>query len=120
GRWSVMLFMDSLTGQQVKRPTIGMEGYVIDHFREAALSLFLDAVGNRTVNELRTAADPPSIPFFATAWKSMVLTGRHVLCRNSRNGVATTLPLICLRYGRRQGLKPHTSATIIIRLFPIS
>lgn len=59
GRWSVMLFMDSLTGQQVKRPTIGMEGYVIDHFREDALSLFLDAVGNRTVNELRTAANPP-------------------------------------------------------------
>lgn len=64
GRWAVMLFMDSLTGQQVKRPTIGMEGYVIDHFCREALNLFLDAVGNRTVNELQSVADPPFTSVF--------------------------------------------------------
>lgn len=64
GHWSVMLFMESLTGQQVKRPTIGMEGWVIDHFRRKALDLFLDAVGNRTVNELRSVASPPLTSVF--------------------------------------------------------
>ncbi|MDE3179865.1 MAG: hypothetical protein KGM47_09420 [Acidobacteriota bacterium] len=64
GRWAVMLFMDSMTGQQVKRPTIGMEGWVLDHFRREALDLFLDAVGNRTTGELQAIADPPFYSVF--------------------------------------------------------
>ncbi|MGH9470264.1 MAG: glycosyl hydrolase [Terriglobia bacterium] len=59
GHWRVMAFTDSLTGQLVKRPTLGMEGYVIDHFDEKALDLFLDAVGVRTIEELHSIADPP-------------------------------------------------------------
>ncbi|HEV2419952.1 MAG TPA: glycosyl hydrolase [Terriglobia bacterium] len=64
GQWSIMLFMQSLTGQQVKRPTIGMEGWVIDHFRREALELFLDSVGNRTADELRPVAYPPFTSVF--------------------------------------------------------
>ncbi|MGH9397838.1 MAG: glycosyl hydrolase [Terriglobia bacterium] len=59
GVWKVMTFVDSPTLQQVKRPTIGMEGYVLDHFNQEALDLFLDAVGNRTCDELKNAASPP-------------------------------------------------------------
>lgn len=64
GRWKIMVFTDNLTGQQVKRPTIGMEGYVIDHFSREALDLFLEAVGARTVNELKSIADPPFSSIF--------------------------------------------------------
>lgn len=59
GPWRVMIFVDSPTLQQVKRPTIGMEGYVLDHFNREALDLFLDAVGNRTCDELKNATSPP-------------------------------------------------------------
>ncbi|MGH9403653.1 MAG: glycosyl hydrolase [Terriglobia bacterium] len=59
GSWKIMTFVDSPTLQQVKRPTIGMEGYVLDHFNREALDLFLDAVGNRTCGELEKTASPP-------------------------------------------------------------
>lgn len=64
GNWTVMLFAESLTGQQVKRPTVGMEGWVLDHFRREALNLFLDAVGNRTARELAPIASPPFTSVF--------------------------------------------------------
>jgi glycosyl hydrolase family 106( putative alpha-L-rhamnosidase) len=59
GPWRIMIFVDCPTLMQVKRPTLGMEGYVLDHFRREALDLFLDAVGNRTLDELRALGQPP-------------------------------------------------------------
>ena len=59
GPWRVMVFADCPTLMQVKRPTLGMEGYVLDHFCREALDLFLDAVGNRTLDELKTVGLPP-------------------------------------------------------------
>jgi len=59
GPWRIMIFADSPTLMQVKRPTVGMEGNVLDHFRREALDLFLDAVGNRTLGELKGLGLPP-------------------------------------------------------------
>jgi hypothetical protein len=59
GPWRIMVFIDCPTGQQVKRPTLGMEGYVIDHFHRQAMDLFLEAAGNQVLNELKGVADPP-------------------------------------------------------------
>ena len=59
GPWRIMVFADSPTLMQVKRPTPGMEGYVLDHFNRQALDLFLDAVGNRTLDELNSLDSPP-------------------------------------------------------------
>jgi len=59
GAWKAMTFVDCPTLMQVSRPTIGMEGYVLDHFNREALDLFLDAVGNRTFDELKGIASPP-------------------------------------------------------------
>jgi hypothetical protein len=58
GEWRIMVFIDSPTGMQVKRPTVGMEGYVLDHFRREALDLFLRAVGDRTLEELKSLGFP--------------------------------------------------------------
>lgn len=59
GQWRVLAFAETPTGELVKRPTIGMEGYVIDHFDREALDRFLDAAGARTLEELHSVADPP-------------------------------------------------------------
>jgi hypothetical protein len=59
GTWRMMVVIDCPTGQQVKRPTLGMEGYVLDHFNRQAMDLFLAAAGDQVLNELKTAADPP-------------------------------------------------------------
>jgi hypothetical protein len=59
GTWRVLVFLDSPTGQQVKRPTVGMEGSVLDHHSREATDLFLRAAGDRVMDALREAADPP-------------------------------------------------------------
>jgi hypothetical protein len=52
GRWRVMVFVDSPTGMQVKRPTVGMEGLVIDHHHAGALAQFLRAAGDGVLDGL--------------------------------------------------------------------
>ena len=59
GLWRIMVFIDRPTGQQVKRPTLGMEGYVIDHFNRQAMDLFLEAAGTQVLNAIKDVADPP-------------------------------------------------------------
>ena len=59
GTWRLMVFLDSPTGQQVKRPTLGMEGNVLDHHSREAMALFLRSAGDRVVDALRSEADPP-------------------------------------------------------------
>jgi hypothetical protein len=58
GTWRVMVFLDSPTGQQVKRPTLGMEGSVLDHHSREAMALFLRAAGDRVMDALREDAAP--------------------------------------------------------------
>jgi hypothetical protein len=55
GKWLVMLMIDSPTLMQVKRPTIGMEGYVLDHFNQKSLEVFLKAAGDRALRDLERA-----------------------------------------------------------------
>jgi hypothetical protein len=59
GTWRFLVVIDCPTGQQVKRPTLGMEGYVLDHFNRQAMDLFLASAGDQVVNELKEVADPP-------------------------------------------------------------
>lgn len=59
GAWRVMVFLDSPTGQLVKRPTLGMEGPVLDHHSRDAMALFLRAAGDRVMDALATEAAPP-------------------------------------------------------------
>ena len=54
GAWRVFAFIDAPTYMMVKRPTLGMEGYVIDHFSRKAVQLFLRAAGDRVLRELNS------------------------------------------------------------------
>jgi hypothetical protein len=58
GTWRLMVFLDSPTGQLVKRPTIGMEGPVLDHHSREAMALFLRAAGDRVMNALASEGSP--------------------------------------------------------------
>jgi hypothetical protein len=59
GPWRLMAFLDSPTGQQVKRPTLGMEGNVLDHHSREAMGLFLRAAGDRVMDALASEGGPP-------------------------------------------------------------
>lgn len=45
----VWFFIASRTGQQVKRPAVGAEGFVLDHYDAAALRHYLAEVGDRLI-----------------------------------------------------------------------
>jgi alpha-L-rhamnosidase len=81
GRWRVLVVLDSPTGQQVKRPTVGMEGPVLDHHSREAMQLFLRAAGDRVMNGLGPSAPPPfhsvfcdSLEVYGADWTGDLLT----------------------------------------------
>jgi hypothetical protein len=69
GRWKIMLFAEGPTGEQVSVPSLGMEGFVIDHFSRPSLDLFLRAAGDRTLEELRPLASPPFHSVFCDSFE---------------------------------------------------
>lgn len=80
GEWRIMIFVDAPTRQSVKRPTLGMEGWVIDHFSREAMDLFLNAAGTQIVREIESVASPPffsvfcdSLEVFGADWTSSFL-----------------------------------------------
>lgn len=57
----VWFFVQSRTGQQVKRAAVGAEGFVLDHYRREALEHYLKAVGQPLV--AACGAEPPDAVF---------------------------------------------------------
>jgi hypothetical protein len=74
GPQTLLFFISSRTGQQVKRPAIGAEGFVLDHYDRAAITHHLAAVGNPLLEAF--GAHPPhavfsdSLEVFGTDWTS--------------------------------------------------
>lgn len=68
----VLFFIASRTGQQVKRPSVGAEGFVLDHYNRAAIEHHLNVVGDRLLQSFGT--NPPyavfsdSLEVFASDW----------------------------------------------------
>lgn len=58
---TVLFFLQSRTGQQVKRPSIGGEGFVLDHMNRAAIDTHLSAVGDRLMQAF--GERPPAAVF---------------------------------------------------------
>ena len=52
-----LYFLAGRTGQQVKRPSIGAEGFVLDHYSRAAVEHHLNAVGEKLMQAF--GAHPP-------------------------------------------------------------
>jgi hypothetical protein len=77
GPHAVLFFIASRTGQQVKRPAIGAEGFVLDHYDRAAIQNYLDTVGDRLMQAF--GSHPPyaifsdSLEVYGSNWTSNFL-----------------------------------------------
>jgi hypothetical protein len=57
----VLFFISSRTGMMVKRPAVGAEGFVLNHYDRAAVDHYLRTVGDRLLSAFDAA--PPSAVF---------------------------------------------------------
>jgi hypothetical protein len=80
GEWRVYVLVDQPTGQQVKRPTLGMEGPVLDHFSAEAVQAFLRAAGDRVMDAVAAAGAPvfrsifcDSLEVYGADWTARLL-----------------------------------------------
>jgi hypothetical protein len=73
----VLFFISSRTGMQVKRPAVGAEGFVLDHYDQAAIESHLQYTGERLMKAF--GATPPhsvfsdSLEVFASDWTPQML-----------------------------------------------
>jgi len=61
GPHELLFFISSHTGMQVKRPAVGAEGFVLDHFDKRAVDHYLETVGERLMQPV--GASPPHAIF---------------------------------------------------------
>ncbi len=93
---STLWFVSSRTGQQVKRPSIGAEGFVLDHYDRQAIELHLTKIADRLLNAF--GPNPPyavfsdSLEVYDSDWTSNFLDQ--------------------FKARRRYDLKPHLRALI--------
>ena len=75
---TLLVFLQGRTGQQVKRPGVGGEGYVLDHLNAAAVRRHLDIVGEKLMSAF--GKSPPysvfsdSLEVFGSDWTDDFLT----------------------------------------------
>ncbi len=72
GARAVLFFIASRTGMQVKRPAVGAEGFVVDHYSRAAVAAYLKSTGDRLLQAFG-AAQPyavfsDSLEVFGSNW----------------------------------------------------
>jgi alpha-L-rhamnosidase len=74
----VLFFIASRTGMQVKRPAVGAEGFVIDHYDRAALEAYLQATGDRLMQAFGSrkpyAIFSDSLEVFNSNWTANFLS----------------------------------------------
>jgi len=74
GAQTAVFFIASRTGQQVKRASVGAEGYVLDHYSQAAIQHHLTAVGDKLLQAF--GPNPPysvfsdSLEVYGSDWTS--------------------------------------------------
>src|SRR5262249_17500329 len=73
----VLFFIASRTGMMVKRPAIGAEGFVLDHYDRAAIDRYLDTVGTPLLRALEAhvpyAIFCDSLEVFQSDWTGDLL-----------------------------------------------
>ncbi|MGO9640341.1 MAG: glycosyl hydrolase [Candidatus Acidiferrales bacterium] len=108
GPHDVLFFIASRTGQQVKRPALGAEGFVLDHYDRAAIENHLHAVGDRFMQAF--GSNPPyaifsdSLEVYESNW-----TGDFLEQFQKRRGYDLTpyLPALVGNIGSATGAVRH-------------
>jgi hypothetical protein len=70
---TILFFVATRTGQQVKRAAVGGEGFVLDHLSPGALPRYLEAVGDRLLDAFKGAPPPyamfsDSLEAYGSSW----------------------------------------------------
>lgn len=96
GANEVLFFISSRTGQQVKRPAVGAEGFVLNHYDRAATERYLKNVGDRL---MQAFGDKPP---------------RSVFCDSLEVYLSDWTPDLLAEFQKRRGydLKPLLPALI--------
>ncbi len=73
GARSLSLYTAARTGQQVKRPSVGAEGYVLDHLDPVAIANHLTTVGDQLLSAFPASAPPyamfsDSLEAYGASW----------------------------------------------------
>jgi len=108
GTHEVLFFIASRTGQQVKRPALGAEGFVLDHYDRAAIENHLHAIGDRFMQAF--GSNPPyaifsdSLEVYESDW-----TGDFLEQFQNRRGYDLTpyLPALISDIGPATGAVRH-------------
>ena len=105
---TALFFISSRTGMTVKRPAIGAEGFVLDHYSQQAIDTHLHAVGDRLLQAFD--AHPPyavfsdSLEDYGSDWTPDLL-------EQFRPAAVTTSRLTCPRWSETPAPTPPPSAT---------
>jgi hypothetical protein len=73
GPAEILFFIASRTGMMVKRPAVGAEGFVLDHYDRSAVDNFLNNVAGREMQAFTGGAEPP----YAVFCDSLELSGSN-------------------------------------------
>jgi len=93
----LLCFISSRTGMMVKRPSVGAEGFVLDHYDRAAIENHLNAVGDRLLSAF---GDHPPYAVFSDSLEDYA---------------SDWSPALLSEFQRRRGydLRPHLLALIM-------
>src|SRR5262249_27646781 len=114
----LLFFISSRTGMQVKRPAVGAEGFVLDHYDRVATENYLSAVGNRLFQAFDS--NPPyaifcdSLEVYNSDW-----TGEFLKEFPKRRGydLAPYLPALVADIGPKTSAVRHDWGQTLTELF---
>ena len=114
----LLFFIASRTGQTVKRPAVGAEGFVLDHYDRAALDAYLSSVGDRLMEAF--PSNPPraifcdSLEVYGSDW-----TGDFLQEFRKRRGydLKPYLPALVGNVGAQTGAIRHDWGETLTALF---
>jgi len=103
-----VFFISSRTGMTVKRPAIGAEGFVLDHYDETAIETHLHAVGDRLMEAFSdrppTAVFSDSLEDYGSDWTPDLLKEFQ---RRRGYDLTPHLPALMSNVGRETGAIRH-------------
>jgi hypothetical protein len=114
----LLFFVASRTGQTVKRPALGAEGFVLDHYDRAALDTYLASVGDRLMQAFPSNAPRAifcdSLEVYGSNWTADFL---REFRRRRGYDLKPYLPALVGNIGAQTGAIRHDWGETLTELF---